>query len=74
MNCVSRSCQNHVTACVCSVSHQERGARYGEGLFVEVGAAEQQQDVAVMFSFIKLEHLRELPQLVQVRRELQPAW
>lgn len=56
------------------MSHQERGARYGEGLFVEVGAAEQQQDVAVMFSFIKLEHLRELPQLVQVRRELQPAW
>lgn len=56
------------------MSHQERGTRYGEGLFVEVGAAEQQQDVAVMFSFIKLEHLREVPQLVQVRRELQPAW
>lgn len=47
-------------------THQEGGARYGEGLFVEVGAAEQQQNVAMMFSFIKLEHLRQFPQLVQV--------
>lgn len=57
---------------LCSAaSHQEGGARYGEGLFVEVGAAEQQQNVAVMFPFVKLERLSELTQVLQVRRELQ---
>lgn len=56
-----------------SVSHQKGGTRYGKGLFVKVCAAEQQQNVAVMFSFVKLEHLGELPQLIQVRRELQPG-
>lgn len=61
--------------CVCvrmySISHQKGGAGYGEGLFVEVGATEQQQNVTVMLSFVKPEHLCELPQLIQVRRELQ---
>lgn len=56
----------------CAQSHQKGGARYSEGLFVEVGAAEQQQNVAVMFSFVKLEHLRQLPQLIQVWGELKP--
>ena len=34
-------------------SHQKRRARYGERLFVQVGTAEQQQDVAMVFPFIK---------------------
>lgn len=53
--------------------HQEGGARDGEGLFVQVGAAEEHQNVAVMFLFIKPERFCELPQLLQVRRELQPG-
>lgn len=61
--------------CVCDLcsaaSHQEGGARYGEGLFVEVGAAEQQQNVSVVFPFVKLECLGELTQVLQVRRELE---
>lgn len=61
--------------CVCDLcsaaSHQEGGARYGEGLFVEVGAAEQQQNVGVVFPFVNLERLGELTQVLQVRRELQ---
>lgn len=53
--------------------HQKGGARDGEGLFVQVGAAEEHQNVAVMFLFIKPERFCELPQLLQVRRELQPG-
>lgn len=61
--------------CVCDLcsaaSHQKGGTRYGEGLFVEVGAAEQQQNVGVVFPFVKLEHLGKLTKALQVRRERQ---
>lgn len=53
-----------------SVSHQEGGARYGKGLFIQVSAAEQQQNEAVMLPLVELEHLCKLPQLIEVRREL----
>ena len=35
-------------------AHQEGGPRDGEGLFVEVGAAEQQEDIVVVFSLVEL--------------------
>lgn len=40
---------------------QEGGARYGEGLLIQVSTAEQQQNVAIVFSFIELEHVCKLP-------------
>lgn len=54
------------------MSDQKRRARDGEGLFVQVGTAEQQNHIAMMFCLVELEHVSQLPQLVQVWRELQP--
>lgn len=70
---MSERAQRSGVPAVTASSHQEGGAGYGEGLFVQVGAAEEQQNVAMVFSFIKTECFCKLPQLVQVRRELQPG-
>lgn len=48
------------------MSDQKRRARDGEGLFVQVGTAEQQNHIAMMFCLVELEHVSQLPQLVQV--------
>lgn len=50
---------------------QEAGARDGKGLLIEVGAAEEQEHVGLVFLPVLAKNLRELPQLSQVRREPQ---
>lgn len=53
--------------------YQERGSRNGKGLLVEICTTEEKQDISSVLGLVKLQQLSQLPQLVQVRRELQPA-
>ena len=53
--------------------HQEGGARDGKGLLVEVGAGEEQQQVPRVLLLVVLQELSHLPQILQVRGELQPV-
>lgn len=46
--------------------YQEEGSGDGEGLLVEIGAAEQQQDVGSVLGLVELEQLSQFPQLLQV--------
>lgn len=46
--------------------YQERGSGNGEGLLVEVGAREEQQDVCGVLPLVKLQQLGKFPQLLQV--------
>lgn len=46
--------------------YQEGGARNGKGLFVEIGAAEEQQDVSGVLRLVELQQLGQFSQLVQV--------
>lgn len=46
--------------------YQEGGSRDGKGLLVEIGAAEQQQDICVVLGLVEVEELSQLPQFLQV--------
>lgn len=52
--------------------YQEGGSRDGKGLLVEIGAAEQQQDVCSVLCLVELQELSQFPQLLQVWRKLYP--
>ena len=58
-----------VRSCV----HQEGGPGDGEGLLVEVGRAEEKQDVAGVLLLVQMQHVRQVAQLVQVGGKLQPG-
>lgn len=44
-------------------THQEAGARDGKALFVEVGTAEEQEDIGLVLLPVLSKDLGELPQL-----------
>lgn len=46
--------------------YQEGGSRDGKGLLVEIGAAEQQQDICSVLCLVELQQLSQFPQLLQV--------
>lgn len=56
--CVLRALILHECFWSLRCAHQEGGAGDSEGLFVEVGAAKQQQDIVVVFCLVELQRLR----------------